>query len=139
MNDTIFFMLAGILVFAGVILWLMFRMSYRSPELNQEKYRKKWIEIERMIGRDNQQGCQFAIIEADKILDIAMKEIGVPGDTMGERLKAARDKWSNNDAIWSAHKLRNRIVHESDVNVGYDTTRRALASFKKALKDVGAI
>jgi transposase len=131
-------MLAGILVFAGVVLWLLFRL-HQSTQLNVEKYRRKWLEIEQLLKKDDQRSCQFAIIEADKLLDIAMKESGIRGDTMGERLKTARGRWSDRNAIWTAHKLRNQIVHEADVAVGYDTVRRALASFKRALKDMGAI
>ena len=139
MDSTFFFTLAAILLLAGGMLWLMFRMGHGTNNLNVEKYRRRWLEIERLAKKDDQQSCQFAVIEADKLLDIAMKERGIKGDTMGERLKTARDSWSSRDAVWSAHKLRNQIVHEADVHVSYDATRRALASFKKALKDVGAI
>ena len=139
MDSTLYFMIAAILVFAVCMLLLLFRIGHGSKDLNVEKYRRRWIEIERMVNKDDQQSCQFAVIEADKLLDIAMKERGIKGDTMGERLKTAKDSWSNRDAVWSAHKLRNQIVHEADVKVGYDTAKRALAGFKKALKDVGAI
>ena len=132
-------MLAAILIVACIVLWLMFRMHQGSNELNVEKYRKRWLEIEQMVHKSDQRACQFAIIEADKMLDIAMKESGVKGETMAERLKITGDKLSDKNAVWSAHKLRNQIVHESDVTISYDNTRRALASFKKALKDIGAI
>ena len=139
MNSTVFFMLATVLVLAGVILWIIFHLSQNSHQLEVEKYRRRWLEIEGLLSRDNQKQCQFAIIEADKLLDYAMKENGIKGDTMGERLKTAKAKWSDNNAVWTAHKLRNQIVHEEDVKVSYDGARRALAGFKRALKDMGAI
>lgn len=139
MNSTVFFMLAGVLVVAGIVLWIIFHVSHNTKQLEVEKYRRRWLEIEGLLSREDQKRCQFAVIEADKLLDIAMKENGVRGDTMGERLKTAKDRWSDRNAVWTAHKLRNQIVHEEGVNVGYDTARRALAGFKKALKDMGAI
>lgn len=139
MNSAVFFMLAGVLILAGIVLWIIFRLSHTSSELDVEKYRRRWLEVEGMLKKDDQRSCQFAIIEADKMLDIAMKERGIKGDTMGERLKAAKDSWSSRDALWSAHKLRNQIVHEADVQVNYKNARVALASFKRALKDMGAI
>jgi hypothetical protein len=139
MNGMLFFMLAGVLVVACIVLWVMFRLSHNAQQLNVEKYRRRWLEVEQMLDRNDQRSCQFAIIEADKMLDIAMKESGVGGETMGERLKTAKHRWSDQNGLWTAHKLRNQIVHEADIKVGYDTTRRALASFKKALKDMGAI
>lgn len=139
MNSTVFFMLAAVLVLAGVILWIIFHLSHNSQQLDVEKYRRRWLEIEGLLSRDDQRKCQFAVIEADKLLDYAMKENGIKGDTMGERLKAAKARWSDNNAVWTAHKLRNQIVHEENVQVSYDVSRRALAGFKKALKDMGAI
>jgi hypothetical protein len=58
---------------------------------------------------------------------------------MGERMKSARKTWTNANHVWSAHKLRNRIAHETNVRVSFDETRRALSAFKHALKDLGAI
>ena len=58
---------------------------------------------------------------------------------MGERMKQLQTKWTNANNVWGAHKIRNRIAHESDVKLSYDETRRALAAFKQALKDVGAV
>lgn len=139
MNSTVFFMLAAVLVLAGAILWVIFHLSHNSHQLEVEKYRRRWLEIESLLSRDNQKQCQFAVMEADKLLDYAMKESGVKGDTMGERLKTAKEKWSDRNAVWEAHKLRNQIVHEENVKVGYDSARRALAGFKKGLKDMGAI
>lgn len=138
MNSDILFMLAGILVAAGIVLWIMFRV-HQAPQLDVDKYRKRWLEIERMLEKDNHEKCQFAIIQADKLLDHALKDNGVRGDTMGERMKTAKDRWSNRDAVWQAHKLRNKIVHEADVQVSYDSARKALAGFKRGLKDMGAI
>ena len=76
---------------------------------------------------------------ADKLLDHALKERGAKGETMGERMKTLQTTWSNANAVWGAHKLRNQVAHEPDVQLSYDLARRALASFKQALKDVGAI
>jgi len=58
---------------------------------------------------------------------------------MGERMKNSAPMFSDRNGIWTAHKLRNTIAHESDVNVTYDEARLALQAFRKALKDLGAI
>ena len=58
---------------------------------------------------------------------------------MGERLKNASNLFSNRNGLWDAHKLRNRIAHESDVRVTYSDAQHALANFRQALKNLGAI
>lgn len=139
MNSSIYFLLAAVLVIAGVLLAVISRRQHGSTQLNTDKYRRRWLEIERQLKKDDQRSCQFAVVEADKLLDTALKERGVRGETMGERLKAAKDQLSSRDAVWRAHKLRNQIVHEADVKMSYDAARQALAGFKRALKDMGAI
>jgi transposase len=91
------------------------------------------------LKRDEESSYHLCILNADKLLDQAMRERGIKGETMGERMKTIRTVWSNPNGVWTAHKLRNQVAHEPDVRIGYDDARRALSSFKQALKDVGAI
>lgn len=121
----------GLLIFMG-----MTRRGGRS--LDQEKYRSRWLAITQGMG-ETAESWQFAIMNADKLLDQALKERGVSGETMGERLKNSKAHLSNVDSVWRAHKLRNRIAHEDGVNVSKRQTNEALKIFKKALTDVGAL
>lgn len=136
-NITLLAFFAAILIVAGLVLVMM--VAKGGKQLNQERYRSKWLAIERSLTRDKPESYQLSVLNADKLLDQAMKEAGYKGSTMGERLKSASSRLSNKNAVWSAHKLRNQIAHESDVAVSYDAARRALASFKQALKELGAI
>ena len=58
---------------------------------------------------------------------------------MAERMTSASRVFSRRESVWAAHKLRNRIAHEHTVKINPEWTRKALASFKRALKDLGAI
>jgi hypothetical protein len=58
---------------------------------------------------------------------------------MGDRLKRVGDRFSNLNAVWRAHKLRNAIAHESDFEISYKQAYNALQVYKQALKDLGAI
>lgn len=107
--------------------------------LNKEKYRTAWLEIENNITKDNNASYQFAILSADKLLDKALKESGVPGETMGERLKQSDRLLQDINGVWAAHKMRNRIAHEVGGNINKVVAKRMLAIYKNALKDLGAI
>lgn len=137
-NIALLAFFAAILIVAGLIL-VVIVYTKGGNQLNQEKYRSKWLGIERSLIKDQPSSFHLSVLNADKLLDHALKEAGYKGKTMGERLNAAKGTLSNRNAIWASHKLRNQIAHEPDVQVKYDTARRALASFKQALKDVGAI
>lgn len=131
-------MIAAALIVAGIMLAVIF-FTKRPSRLNVDQYRTAWLQIENSLSRDQPVTYHMAILNADKLLDKALKELNVSGDTMGERMKSARNRFSNNNAVWAAHKLRNQIAHEQNVAINYTNARRALASFKRALKDVGAI
>ena len=107
--------------------------------LNKEKYRTAWLEIENNITKDNNASYQFAILSADKLLDKALKESGVPGETMGDRLKQSNRLLQDINGVWAAHKMRNRIAHEVGGNINKVVAKRMLAIYKNALKDLGAI
>jgi hypothetical protein len=131
--------LVGILVIAALLVVVILFTKKGGVQLDVNKYRSKWLAIEQQLQKDNTASYQLCILNADKLLDQALKERGTKGETMGERMKVLQATWSNANAVWGAHKIRNQIAHESDVQLSYDLTRRALASFKQALKDVGAI
>lgn len=139
MSSSVFFLLGAVLIVAALMLMLITLRKRGPSQLDVDAYRKKWLEIESHLNREDMRSCQLAIIDADKLLDNALKEIGSAGETMGERMKAKQNVWTNANAVWGAHKLRNKIVHESDMRLSYDEARKALAGFKRALKDVGAI
>lgn len=62
----------------------------------------------------NQSNSAQKLVELDKLMDFYLKNSGLKGETMGERLKNARKLFSRNDynEIWEAHKMRNKLVHE---------------------------
>lgn len=138
-STTIFAFLIGVLIVAILVVVVMVLTKKGPAPLDVEKYRLRWLGIEKQLTRENSANLSMVVLEADKLLDQALRERGIKGETMGERMKIAKDTWSNANAVWTAHKLRNQIAHESDVVVGYDDARRALGAFKQALKDIGAI
>jgi transposase len=139
MDGMIIIVFALVLVLGCIFLAFISFNKGGKKYLDVEKYRVKWLAIEQQVKKDEEASYQMAIFNADKLLDQALKERGFAGNTMGERMKSAQKSWSNANNTWTAHKLRNQIAHETDVRINYDTTRRALAAFKQALKDVRAI
>lgn len=134
---VIFLFVAVLIVAAVVFVGITGGFAFRGRSLDTAKYRSRWLSIEQQLKRGDVASYQLCILNADKLLDQALKDLGTKGQTMGERMKMT--KWTNANAVWEAHKLRNRIAHEPDVTIEYDAARRALAGFKRGLKDVGAI
>lgn len=135
---SIIFFFSAIFIMGG-LLFVIVSMGKRSArQLDVTKYRSRWMAIETQLSRDNAQSHVLCILEADKLLDAALKDKGLPGKTMAERMKA-QGRWTNGNGVWAAHKLRNRLAHDTDASVDYSRAKQALVAFKQALKDVGAI
>lgn len=121
-----------------VILAILIRLiEHRSGGLNKQFYKQRWMSIQ-ATSKQNEAGMRLAIIDSDKLLDRVLKERRYAGETMGERLKAAGSALGNQDAVWSAHKLRNKLVHE-DIKISKSQANRALSSIHKAMKSLGAL
>lgn len=126
-------------VIIGIALLIVISLTKRGAKnLDQQKYRTRWLEITQSAG-NTPETWQFAIMSADKLLDSALRERGVAGETLGERLKNAKPYLSNIDSVWRAHKLRNRIAHDDGVKVSQRQAGEALKIFKRALTDLGAL
>jgi hypothetical protein len=127
-------LIVAILVFVAILL-----TGKRNHHFNTEYYQSKFLELENKLKQDNPVTYSLVIINGDKLLDKAMVEMGIPGKTMGDRLKRGGGRFTNLNAVWRAHKLRNAIAHEVDLEVGYKQAVNALEIYKQALKDLGAI
>jgi hypothetical protein len=139
MGITIF--LIGIVIFGLLVLLVITRfgprLGVRTPKgLDKEYFHDRWFELLARV--KTPEGMILAVIDADKLLDDALKKRHFKGKTMGERLVSAQRSLADNDAVWYAHKLRNRLVHEPDVKLRKNEAQQALTGFKKGLQDLGA-
>ncbi len=129
--------LAVIIIFGVIILAIISRLARRrTPTLDREYFQARWGELLARV--KSPEGMMLAVIDADKLLDEALKRHRFKGKTMGERLVSAQRLISDNDAVWYAHKLRNRLVHEPQVRLKKSEAKNALAGFKAGLHDLGA-
>jgi hypothetical protein len=121
----------------AVISIIAFLSKRRRRPLNVEYFAEQWKSAQGLCAK--QETWPLAVINADKVLDDALKKCGYRGKSMGERLAAAQRDLSNNDSVWYGHKLRNKLVHESDVKLTKRNVQDALVGIRQALRDLGAL
>lgn len=139
MDGGVVTFIIAIIIVAVLIFVAIGLTGKRSHKFDKEDYQTRFLRIENRLSKDNPAIFAITVINGDKLLDKALIEMGVPGKTMGERLKKSGDKFSDLDAVWRAHKLRNVIAHEDDLELTYKQVASALVAYKQALKDLGAI
>ena len=126
-----------------VIVFIINRLvrALKRPELHgldREAIKETWAQIEKMT-EQGLMGAKLAVIEADKLLDMVLKGMFMPGETLGERLKVAAYKYPKLNQVWSAHKLRNQLVHDSSFEITVWQARAALIEYRRALKILNVV
>lgn len=132
--ETIVAIVGGIIAFLGLIV-LVFRKAPK--RIKRVHFTRKWRELQRMC-RDKESWSN-AIILADDLLDEALKKRKKPGKSMGERLVHTQKEFTNNDAVWQAHKLAKRLGQEDSIQLKEKQVRESLVAFRQALRDLGAL
>lgn len=119
----------------------MMRFILRRPKKRirkTEKFIKTWKELQGQL-RDKDLWTK-ALIDADRLLDKALKKRRFKGKSMGERLVNAQRFITDNDDIWDAHNLVKKLIDAPEkVKLKENDVKEALISFREALKDIGAL
>lgn len=136
-GDLLSIVIVAVVFFGTLLVVLGFMTRKRKKPLNVEAFTEKWKEAQKLCA--NKETWPLAIINADNVLDEALKRSGYKGKTMGERLVAAQRDLSDNDGVWYGHKLRNKLVHESDTKLNQADVKDALTGIRQALRDLGAL
>lgn len=103
--------------------------------------RQKWSMADRKFFNANWErisdmaDLKHALMEADKLLDVMLRKRGYQG-SLGEKLKRHALLFSDLDAIWTAHKLRNKLAHELDYHPKDQQFKQAMSAFRRAFQDL---
>lgn len=98
-----------------------------------------WVDVDELMVRSDDMSARLAVMHADAVLDKALQARHFPGDRFATRLQYAQRKYRTLRKVWWAHKLRNELAHETDRTLRLPEARRAVAAFKSALMDLGAL
>lgn len=114
-------------------------MAWVSPDAEPVKneHMGRWQKIVKLSESENQSDWRLSIIEADIMLDELLEKLQLPGDTMGEKLKAVEPSdFTTIESAWEAHKARNMIAHEgSDFLINQREIRRIISLYEAVFKE----
>ena len=138
-------LIVGIVLLMIRLRWIGSRVErYRHAILNadatKDQTRRTWKDVERHFFAGSVSDLKIAIIDADTALDNALRNVGVSGANLGDRLKNVKvAQLPNVEDVWQAHKLRNQIAHDENLALKRDIAERALGIYRIALESLGAL
>lgn len=97
---------------------------------------ERWQRVIEHIESEHPNDWRIAILEADTILDEILTKMGYEGDTIADKLKQIeRSDFQTLENAWEAHKIRNRMVHESDFMLSKREAERIIGLYRSVFEE----
>lgn len=120
----------GVLAFGAVIVLVGMYAQLRGRGMSAASKAK----VEKaLVQAVSQQDAVRRVLAVDSVLDLALTELGFAG-SLGDKLKKAGPRIPTIQAVWDAHKLRNRLAHEHDASVNQAEADRAVRILENAIR-----
>lgn len=114
----------------------LFKSSSKGASIDRAEIELRWHEIEKLSSGSDAHALAQATIMADKLLDAVLQARGLAGQIMADRLKSAKDLYSDYSVYqgaWDGHKLRNQIAHEVDHVINPEQAKDAIEKLRQAI------
>ncbi|MGC8776067.1 MAG: hypothetical protein ACP5QN_02030 [Minisyncoccia bacterium] len=116
------------------------KIKSKGISLRREIFREKWFDIITKFEKNTPEARKIALIEADNLIDSILKDIGIQGETMADRLSRIHpESLESLKYVWEAHHIRNDLVHNPDFTLSEEEAKKVLEKYEKFLKEIGVI
>ena len=129
--------IAGGVVILGGLGFVLVRWRHRPRMLKSDDFQTKWQGLQKMCA--DKTAWRDVVLDADNLLDEALRKKHLGGKNMGERLVRAQRLFTDNDGVWFGHKLRGKLEGEPKMKLKEKDVKEALVGIRQALKDLGAL
>jgi len=115
--------------------------TVHAAHAEEQRDHSRWAHIQGLIASPHESDWRQAIIEADIMLDDLLTQLGYPGASVGEKLKAVDPaRFHTLQNAWDAHKVRNEIAHQgSAYKLDEHHAHRTIALYEAVMREHGEI
>ncbi|MEW6617503.1 MAG: hypothetical protein AB1333_03765 [Patescibacteria group bacterium] len=159
---SIFYIVRWIFITLDIILVILFVLVFRKALEHRPKFtafpggkksKKKraeakkfdftpqWKKILTTVEAGGSDASLLAIIEADKLVDTALKNLKFEGEYIAERLERAGKVMDLKtiDDVWRVHRIRNNLVHTPGFQISQSQVNDVLKVYEKFLKELNVL
>jgi hypothetical protein len=146
---VVIFVVLDIMLFVGFVYAFRKSWALRPPTnpfrrhakkiftLEDELFLERWMEITKKVASGVPDSIRLALIDADKLTDDVLKQFGLEGEHMADRLEQIHpDELRSLERLWRAHRIRNELVHTPGFYLSPEAARNTLDDFEAFLKEV---
>ncbi len=102
-----------------------------------QKTFKQWGKVIKRLETGKEGEYRMAIIEADSLLEEALRGIEYKGERISDLLNQVDSKvLPSIDRIKSAHEFRNKIVHNPSYELTLNETKKIISVYEQAFRDL---
>lgn len=111
-----------------------------STTIEKEFFTKQWKLIFEKIEQDQPHSWTLAVVDADKLVDEAMKRMGVSGEHFADRLSNLDSaEIKGIEKLWKVHRIRNDIAHLPGFVLSKKDSKEILETYKNFLVEIGLL
>lgn len=98
---------------------------------------EKWEKVIQHINSTNPSDWKLAILECDIMLYDILEKMGYMQESIGDKLKSIEPSdFTNIEAAWEAHKIRNQIAHEgSEFMINEREAKRVIGLYELVFRE----
>ena len=99
--------------------------------------KERWQSVVKRFSLGTSESMRIAIIEADALVDAALKDMDVPGEHLADRLSNLEtEDIKSMNGIWQAHRMRNDLVHTPGFALSPGDAKAMLDHYEAFLKEI---
>ncbi|RJQ28436.1 hypothetical protein C4571_03630 [Candidatus Parcubacteria bacterium] len=112
----------------------------KTVSLRNKFFQERWTGIAKKYLVGSPDSIRVAIIEADALIDEALKQLSFPGEHLADRLeKLNPEDFKTLNRLWNAHRVRNDLVHTPGFTLSAHDAKAVLDNYEAFLKELGML
>jgi hypothetical protein len=105
--------------------------------LRDAMMKERWEVIQKKFSLGTPEAVRIAVIEADALVDTALKSMGIEGEHLADRLSNLdSEEITTINRVWRAHRMRNDLVHTSGFVLAPEDAKLAMDDYEAFLKEI---
>ena len=104
--------------------------------LPHRKYQEYWDAVEKSLNEGDFSGYKVAVIETEKILQMALNDKKFPGKDINEQIKNAEIILKNPEKLKYSRAMYNKIISEPSFDISSEDIKEIEAGYYMAISDI---